>query len=163
MIEILLSSFNGEKYIKELLDSIIAQSYENWQLLIRDDGSKDSTSDIINKYEQIYPTKIKIINDGGKNLGSTLSFARLLECCQGEYIMLSDQDDVWLPNKIELTLNEIVNLASGVKNQPLMVFTDLKVVNIELTVFPRGSTPDSCIRRNPQAGEARQRWPSSRR
>jgi glycosyltransferase involved in cell wall biosynthesis len=135
MIEILLSSYNGEKYIKELLDSLLSQSYTNWQLVVRDDGSQDSTLKIINEYKKVYPDKIKILHDGGDNLGSTFSFSRLFENSKCEYIMLCDQDDIWLPQKIELTFDEMLKLEENYKDIPLMIFTDLKEVDENLNII----------------------------
>lgn len=135
MIDILLSTYNGEKYIKEQLDSIISQTNINWQLKIRDDGSTDKTIEIIEGYIQVYSNKIILCKDDNGRLGSTLSFSKLLELSSSKYIMLCDQDDVWLNNKIEITLNGMLEMENRYGDIPLMVFTDLREVDQELNLI----------------------------
>ena len=79
LINILLATYNGEKYLKGQIDSLLSQTYQDFQILVRDDNSKDSTINIIQKYEKVYPTKIKLIQDDFGNLGSSKSFMKLLE------------------------------------------------------------------------------------
>lgn len=94
-----MSTYNGEKYIREQLDSIQKQSYPNFSLLIRDDGSTDATVAIIREYQKKY-SNIRLIT--GKNLGVCSSFFTLCQKADGqaEYYALADQDDYWLPDKI---------------------------------------------------------------
>lgn len=132
-IDILLSTYNGEKYIEEQLNSILNQTDSRWKIIIRDDGSSDSTLNIIKSYISKYPDKIFLFKDDKGNLGSTLSFFALIENCESEYIMLCDQDDVWLDNKVEITLKEMSNLELSFGKIPLMVFTDLIIVDKKLT------------------------------
>jgi len=134
-ISILLATYNGEKYLKEQLDSLFLQTYQEFDILIRDDCSKDSTVEIIKEYEKIYPKRIKLIVDEIGNLGSSKSFMKLLEYSNSDYIMFCDQDDIWLSNKIEISLNRIQELEKENRNQPLLVFSDLKVVNQDLKVL----------------------------
>ena len=103
-ISICMATYNGEKYLKEQLDSILAQVNTDWKLLIRDDGSEDSTIEIIEDYAEKYPDKIELTTDSFGRLGPCMSFSRLLDLADAEYIMFCDQDDVWLSNKIALTL-----------------------------------------------------------
>ena len=132
MIDILLATYNGEKYLKQQIDSILAQSNRNWQLSIRDDGSSDGTVKIIKDYVAKHPDKIRLIEDGCGRLGPALNFGKLLEQAAGNYVMFSDQDDIWLPNKIDLTLNAMRASEKNYPNMPLLVHTDLKVVDAEL-------------------------------
>jgi len=134
-VDILLSTYNGEKYLEEQLDSIVRQTFTSWILLIRDDGSTDHTRGIISKYCKLYPNKIKEIVDNKGNVGSSLSFSLLLEQSKSEYIMFCDQDDVWLDDKVEVTYNEMTELENGNGQLPLMVFTDLFVVDEELNMI----------------------------
>lgn len=131
-IDILLASYNGEKFLKKQIDSILAQSNQDWQLLIRDDGSDDNTISIIEDYTARYPAKIKLITDNQGHLGATLNFGKLLEYADNEYIMFSDQDDVWLANKIELTLNAMKAAEEIYPDKPVLVHTDLRVVDADL-------------------------------
>lgn len=134
-IDILLATYNGEKFITEQLNSILKQTYTNWNLIIRDDGSTDKTLDIISGFVANNPSKIAILYDNLGHLNSTFSFAFLIENCSSEYIMFCDQDDVWLNNKIEITLDEMLKFESENENLPLMVFTDLKEVDEELNLL----------------------------
>ena len=136
-IIILLSTYNGEKYLKEQLDSLFLQTYNDFNILIRDDGSTNKTKYILNEYEKNYPNKVQIIEDSIGNLGSSKSFMKLLEYSSDcEYVMFCDQDDVWLPEKIEMSINKIKELeVESNKNIPLLVFTDLTVVDEKLNII----------------------------
>ena len=136
MIDILMATYNGEKYIEQQIESILKQTYNEWKLYIRDDGSTDSTIEIIEKYAAEYSDKIIIVKDSKKGLGAKLNFAELIKYSTNEYCMFSDQDDVWLENKIELTLNTMSDMEQKFgKLIPILVHTDLKVVNKELDVI----------------------------
>lgn len=131
-VEILLATYNGEKYVKEQLDSILHQDYENWVISACDDASKDSTYEILTEYAKRYPDKFRI-RKNEKGFGSAkLNFMHLIQNSTGQYVMCCDQDDVWLPNKISLTLEEMKKNEEG--NKPVLVHTDLKVVDAQLHV-----------------------------
>lgn len=134
-IEILLATYNGEKYLKEQLLSIVNQTNQNWFLTIRDDGSTDSTPEIISSFIQLYPNKIKLLTDSYSRLKSTLSFSKLIEASSGNYMMLCDQDDYWLPTKIEDTLKVLLEEEQKNPDIPIMVFTDMKVVDNNLNIL----------------------------
>lgn len=102
-IEILMATYNGEKYLKEQLNSIIKQTYRDWSLIIRDDGSSDSTNNILEKYSKL-DNRIKILKDEKGNLGYKKNFETLMKISSGDYIFLCDQDDIWENNKIETCL-----------------------------------------------------------
>ncbi len=134
-IDILLATYNGERFLSEQIDSILNQTYANWNLIIRDDGSTDNTLVIINDYIDKYPEKIKFIKDDKKNLGSSKNFSELLSHTESKYIMFCDQDDVWLPKKNELSVNEILKLEKRYRNNvPLLVFSDLFVVDENINI-----------------------------
>lgn len=129
-ILILLSTYNGEKYLKEQLDSLFLQTYQDFKLIVRDDGSKDRTKEILNFYN------IELV-DSSKNLGVKKSFETLLKYASensvAEYFMFCDQDDVWNNDKIEKTLKRMQELETFYGNKiPLLVHTDLEVVNKKL-------------------------------
>ena len=100
-----MSSYNGEKYIKEQIDSILAQEEVEIYLLIRDDGSRDATLDILEKYEKL--DNVRLIK--GENLGVKKSFLSLIAMAPDyfDYYALSDQDDYWLTDKMISAINHI--------------------------------------------------------
>ena len=100
-VSVAMATYNGEKYIKEQLDSILSQLSINDELIISDDGSKDGTVDIINKYIK-KDKRIKLF-DGPKK-GVIKNFENAISYCSGKYIFLSDQDDIWMNNKVEKVL-----------------------------------------------------------
>ena len=130
MITVLLAVYNGEKYLKEQIESILNQSIKNIKIIIRDDGSTDNSAEIISSYCNQYPEKIYSIV-GAPSGGAKKNFAELLKSCDSDYIMFCDQDDVWLPQKIEKTLNAMQQAEQG-GAKPILVHTDLKVVNQKL-------------------------------
>lgn len=131
-VDILLSTYNSVKHLEELLDSLVAQSFTDWQLIVRDDGSSDNTLSILNKFSEANKAKITIIDNYKQNLGPKRSFEKLLEYSSAEYIMFCDHDDYWLPDKVQDSLNQIKELEKQHPNKPALVFTDLKVVDQSL-------------------------------
>lgn len=136
MIDILMAVYNGEKYIEEQLLSIINQSYKDWRLIISDDCSTDRTIEILKYYQQLYFGKI-VIHENNISSGSAKNnFYKLLDYTSSQYIMFSDQDDVWKSNKIAVTYNKILEMEKKYGNEmPLLVHTDLCVVDNELNVI----------------------------
>lgn len=132
--DILLSTYNGEKYLRQQIESIIAQDYTDWRLLIRDDGSKDGTLDIINGYCQQYPGKIELLQDGKGNVGCTKSFEALMYASDAPYLMFCDQDDVWLHDKVGKTVSA-VKQAEKDGHLPVIAHCDQKVVDADLNVL----------------------------
>jgi len=98
LISVVLCSFNGEKFIGEQIDSILKQAYSNFELIISDDASTDSTAEILRRYAT--NDKIKL-HFQKQNIGPSKNFEFALQQASGEFIACSDQDDVWLPEKIE--------------------------------------------------------------
>lgn len=135
VISICMATYNGEQFLRQQLDSIIAQSNQDWQLLVRDDCSNDETVRIVEEYAGRLPGKIKLIKDNGNRLEASLNFGKLLEYADSEYIMFSDQDDVWLPNKIEMTLNAMKAAERIYPDKPILVHTDLRVMDSRLNTI----------------------------
>lgn len=132
-VTVLLAVYNGEKYLSEQIDSILAQTLKNIKIIIGDDGSTDNSPDIIDRYRKKYPDIISCV--GGSPTGSAKqNFARLLENCDDDYIMFCDQDDVWLPQKAEKTL-AAMQKAEGAKKIPVLVHSDLTVAGQNLDVI----------------------------
>ncbi|MFH1195306.1 MAG: glycosyltransferase family 2 protein [bacterium] len=134
-IDILLATYNGEKYLNQQIESILNQTCRDWRLLIRDDLSTDNTINIIKNYTSKYPDKIRLIEDDKGHLGLARNFGALLEAAQSEYIMFCDQDDIWLPNKIELIINVMKAAQQRNPDLPILVHTDLRVVDENLNVI----------------------------
>jgi len=135
---ILLSTYNGSAYLPAFLESLEQQTYQNWQLLVRDDGSSDDTVATLEQFQNIHPQQISIMRDDEGNLGSYESYMKLLESANSDYIVFADQDDVWLPHKITSSLSKIKELERMHGTYiPLLVFTDLIAVDKDLnTIHP---------------------------
>ena len=118
LVSIILCTYNGERFLKEQLDSIINQTYANIEIIISDDCSTDNTKKIL--YEYVHLSNIhlylKEINEG-----YIKNFQVAASLCNGTFIAFSDQDDIWMPNKIEILLNNIDN--------HLLVYSDSLLVN----------------------------------
>lgn len=128
-IDILLPTYNGQKFLKEQIESILNQTYKNIKLIISDDCSKDNTTNILKQYEE-KDNRIKVYRQK-QNLGVVKNIEFLLEKVENELYMLSDQDDIWLPKKIEKSIETLKN------NNADLVFGDLEVVNQNLeTIYP---------------------------
>ena len=130
-IDILLATYNGSKYLHEQLDSILSQSYGNINVIIRDDGSSDNTVMIINEYEE-KDNRVKLLNDNLGNLGFVRNFEELMKNSTSEYLMFSDQDDIWYNNKVETSYTRIkaIEEKNG-KSCPILVHTNSKIMNYE--------------------------------
>lgn len=105
LISIAMCSYNGERFIKEQIDSILSQTYRNFELIVVDDGSNDSTVTIIKEY-QIKDDRIKLFQNE-KNLGFVKNFEKAISLCSGDFIALADQDDVWKKNKLQVFVENI--------------------------------------------------------
>ena len=123
-IDILLATYNGEKYIKEQIDSILNQSYNCFRLLISDDCSTDTTRAILQEYSK-NDDRIKVFYQE-KNIGIVNNFEFLLGKVENNYFMFSDQDDYWKENKIKNTFEKLQ------KDDADLAYTDLEVVDENL-------------------------------
>ena len=126
-VDILLATYNGEKYIREQLDSILQQTYKKIRIYISDDCSTDNTPSVLREYEQKYEN-ISVTYQN-QNLGSIRNFEYLMTRVKAPYYMLSDQDDVWYEDKVEKSLKKLKE-----ENADL-VFTDLEVVDENLNTI----------------------------
>lgn len=130
-VAILLSTYNGEKFLESQIDSIIKQTFKDWNLFIRDDGSRDSTKRIIEKYIAKY-SNIRLLNDSKYHRGIKGSFIYLLKNTESEFYMFCDQDDVWLPTKIEDSFKLAISYD---QLRPILIATDLSVVDSNLNML----------------------------
>lgn len=128
-IDILLATYNGEKYLKEQIDSILNQTYANIRLIISDDCSKDKTVEILKNYKN-KDSRIEL-HIQQQNLGVVKNIEFLLNRVQSPYYMLADQDDYWMPKKVEKSLEALKTKEAD------LVFGDLEVVDENLnTISP---------------------------
>lgn len=103
-VTILMSVYNGERYISNQIYSLLQQTCQSWILYIRDDGSTDETLQIIQRFVDL-DGRIKLIIDDEKNLGAGKSFWKLLQYSNSEYTIFCDQDDIWFEQKLENLVN----------------------------------------------------------
>lgn len=132
LISIAMASYNGEKYLKEQLDSIYAQTYKNIEVIVTDDCSTDKTVDILEHYAKSCGLKY-FVNE--KNLGFVKNFEKVLSLCDGDYIALADQDDIWCKDKIEILFKNV----SG----HLMVHSDAMLINDQGKMIEESFTKQS--------------------
>jgi glycosyltransferase involved in cell wall biosynthesis len=128
-VDILLATYNGEKYLKEQIDSILSQTHTAFRLIVSDDGSTDSTKRILADYKNI-DSRIEL-HFQEKNLGYIKNFEFLLKQVKSKYYMLSDQDDVWDAEKVRISLDTLK------REKAVLVFSDLLVVNENLEMINR--------------------------
>jgi len=126
-VTIVLTSFNCKLYLPMQIDSILHQTYQNWNLIIADDGSTDGTREIAERYSKTHPG-IEVITH--RNVGVSKNFESGLVLANGEYIAVADVDDYWLPDKLEK------GVAYLEENQHIgMVYHDAKIADSELNII----------------------------
>ena len=136
-IDIALASYNGENYISEQIESILANQIDTdgfalGSIIVSDNMSTDNTVSIVNEITTRHPN-VKLYPN--ENRGIINNFNHALAQCTAEYVMLCDQDDIWLHNKIQLSLQKLLELERCYgKNCPLLVFTDLHVTDSKLNI-----------------------------
>ena len=135
-VQVLLSTYNGEKYLVEQIESVLAQKYSNLDLLIRDDSSTDATLSILKKYADL-PT-VKIVQE--KNRGVPQCFFRLLEIAspQADYFAFCDQDDVWFDDKITKAIALLEKIPEDI---PSMYCSRLNLVDENLNFLGTSFLP----------------------
>lgn len=129
LVDIAMATYNGEKHLREQIESILSQTFTDFRLFIRDDGSLDSTVDIIHEYVK-KDRRIHLIEDKLGNLGVSRNFEQALLYCSALYIMFADQDDIWLNNKIDISLSFIKKVE--LKDTPILVFSNSILANESL-------------------------------
>ena len=134
MIDILLPTYNGFQYLPVLLDSILNQTVGDVRIIVRDDGSKDNTWDVIRDYKERYPEHFLLVEDDLGNQGTSGSNDVLIKYVTSDYFMFCDQDDIWEPNKIEVSLKEMRVLESEYPDKPILVCSDACCVDENGTV-----------------------------
>ena len=118
LVSIALATYNGSDYLKEQLDSIFSQTYKNFEVIVVDDASSDNTVLILEQYRKKYGLTY-FVNE--QNIGVSKNFEKIISMCNGDYILLSDQDDIWLPQKIEVLYKNIGNSS--------LIYSNARIVN----------------------------------
>lgn len=122
-----MATYNGEKYLREQMDSILEQSFGDFRLLVSDDGSTDGTREILNEYVGKDSRVVVFLQN--KNLGSTKNFEFLMRKVESECFMFSDQDDVWQKDKLQKSIDKMKEEDCD------LVYSDLEVVSEDLDVL----------------------------
>ena len=135
-IQVLISTYNGEKYLKELMDSVLNQDIKQLRLIIRDDGSNDNTLKILSRYSS--KKHIKIFSE--KNIGIIQSFFKLLKlsCPNSDYFAFCDQDDIWMRDKLSRAINKLNEFSEEI---PLMYCSRVILVNDKLDIIKYSKIP----------------------
>lgn len=120
MIDILLATYNGEKFIKTQIYSILSQSYKNWRLLVHDDQSSDNTINIVHELAQ-HDNRIILIEDNIKCGSPASNFRHLAKFSTSEYVMFCDQDDIWLDHKIQMLYYAIKKYEN---DKPVVIYSN---------------------------------------
>lgn len=138
MIDILLATYNSEHYLSEQINSVLAQTFQEWRLLVHDGGSTDNTLRIIKTYAS-RDSRIHYL--GTHRMDAVANFAHLWSQSDAEYVMFCDHDDVWMPDKIERTFQIMRTTEAETVNQGkgILVFTDACVVNAMLELQGQSS------------------------
>ncbi|MCI9080394.1 MAG: glycosyltransferase family 2 protein [Lachnospiraceae bacterium] len=149
MITILMAVYNGERYLKEQLESIRMQDYSEWRLVVRDDCSSDKSVQILNDFASSVANEVIVYINEPACGSAKGNFARLLnDAGDSEYIMFSDQDDVWKMDKLSTCMDKMHQLeekyGSGI---PLLVHSDVEVVNENMEMISPSMFDYSGIRR----------------
>lgn len=138
MISIIMSTYNGEEFLAEQIDSILNQDYEDWKLFIFDDGSKDRTEEIVREYQKKREGKIFFLRNE-RNFGAKGNFFRGLKKVakqlepKSEYYAFSDQDDVWDRDKLSLSLSRLKEIEE--EGFPAAVFSDVRTTDKTLKIL----------------------------
>lgn len=119
-VDILMATYNGAKYIAAQIHSILGQRFQDWRLVIHDDGSTDATVEIVKKFASV-DSRIVLIEDEIKFGNAAQNFLHLVRYAEAEYVMLADQDDIWFDNKVRIMFDEI---KSKDKSIPQVVYTN---------------------------------------
>ena len=131
-IEILMATYDGAPYIREQIDSILAQTDENWRLTLSDDGSTDGTDAIIDEYAARYPDRVRRVHSGRRFGGAMPHFMWLTENCDAAYIAYCDDDDTWKPDKLEKLRAAMLGAQARLGGEtPILVFADQMVTRAD--------------------------------
>lgn len=132
LVSIIMPAYDAEKFIRESIDSVLSQTYKNWELLVVNDCSKDDTEKIVKEYCE-FNCKIKLFNND-KNSGPAITRNKAIKHAKGKFIAFLDSDDVWLPEKLEIQISTML------ENGYVFTYTDYHRIS------ENGLTPGKIIR-----------------
>lgn len=140
LVDVLLATYNGSRYLAQQLDSILAQTHTPWRILVSDDGSSDETLEILQQYGARLGNRLVLVPNPDAGKGVVRNFENLMQASlndgRARWAVFADQDDVWLPEKIASQLHEMVRIEAGdAPAVPCLVHSDLTVVDEALTVL----------------------------
>ena len=131
-VSVVMCTYNGARFLREQMDSVLAQTYPLKEIIVQDDGSTDATMSILNDYAQL-DARVKVYRHEGEQHGINANFLSAMRRAEGDYIAICDQDDVWHPDKIRKTLTAMKRAEMGLRpDTPVLVHTDLRVVDGKL-------------------------------
>lgn len=140
---IVLGTFNGAAYLQDQLQSLIGQTFEDWNLLISDDGSTDETLDIVKEFSRQNPSKqVTVISGPCHGVAQNFLAALMHESCDGNMVAFCDQDDVWLPHKLEAAVKVLQQEPSDV---PVVYASAVRVVDQALNTLRETQVPEGKI------------------
>lgn len=139
-IQVLLATYNGDKYLEEFLESLLKQTYNHFELLVQDDCSLDNTVKILNKYSCVFK-EMKICKNN-RNLGYYNNFHELLKQADGDIVFLADQDDVWIPEKIQRAIDILLK-----NDEVILYYSELDLHNQDME--PLDISLSRCLKFNP--------------
>ncbi len=128
-----MATYNGGKHLRDQIDSILAQSDQDWTLYVHDDGSTDDTMELLQEYATRHD-KVKLLDYASAG-GACANFLSILEKVEADYYFYADQDDIWLEDKIKLTRAEMLKQEQERPGLPVVVHTDLYVVDERLDII----------------------------
>lgn len=158
-VDIALATYNGEKFIREQIESIQKQTYSNWRLWISDDCSSDSTVSVINEL-MLMDERINLINCCRQG-GVINNFNKALMHTTAEYILLCDQDDIWPSERLSNLVDEISRIEREKDNSGIMVFTDLCLIDEEKNIIAESFYKVNKINPNSNLKREKLLWNSS--
>lgn len=141
LVSIAMATYNGEKFLRKQLDSLLSQIYKNIEVVVSDDCSTDETIAILNEYKDKFKMRLYF---NKSNLGFLKNFETAVSLCKGDYIVLADQDDIWMPEKVSTLLDEIGDYS--------LIYSDASLINEHDDILPGSLIKNSGIK--PVTGKA---------
>src|SRR5439155_4311967 len=129
-VDIALALYNGERWLPQFLSSLRAQSHARWRLIVADDGSTDASIAVVHRFFGDDPERLVLLQRDAVRTGPSRAFGDALAHCDAPYVALADQDDVWLPRKLE-ALVAVLRSVQAV-DTPCLAYSDMEVVDEDL-------------------------------